>query len=263
MQPDCLLTEHAEGVLTLTLNRPAALNSLDSHLRRRLLDELETAAGSPGVTAILLRGAGRGFCAGADLKEAADGNGLASPQQRADHVRDLMMAEFNPIIERIAAMPKPVVAAVHGMAAGGGVGLALACDIVLCATSARFYQPFVPALGLVPDMGCTWFVTAAAGRARALAWALTGDIISAATALEWGLIWKLVDSADLDTEAQALARQLSGLAPEAVVATRRALSHATRVDLSAQLHHEMETQHQLAALPNYHEGVQRFTGSKP
>jgi 2-(1,2-epoxy-1,2-dihydrophenyl)acetyl-CoA isomerase len=262
MESDCLLTGLAEGILTLTLNRPAALNSLNSNLRRRLLAELDGAAGNPAVAAILLRGAGNGFCAGADLKEAADGGDMADSQETADRVRDLMEIEFNPIIAKIAAMPKPVVAAVNGMAAGGGVGLALACDIALCAASARFYQPFVPALGLVPDMGCTWFVPAAAGRARAHAWALTGDIVPAATALEWGLVWKVVDDHALDTEALSLALQLSRLSPETVVATRLALSHAAQVGLADQLRHEMEAQHRLAGLPAYREGVMRFAGKR-
>lgn len=259
MEADCLLTELAGGVLTLTLNRPAALNSLDTALRRRLLAELDAASVNPAVKAIVLQGAGKGFCAGADLKEATDGGDMAGPQAAADRVRHLMETEFNPIIARIAAMPKPVIAAVNGMAAGGGVGLALACDIVLCAASARFYQPFVPALGLVPDMGCTWFVPAAVGRARALAWALTGDIIPAATAQEWGLVWKVVADSELQAEAGKLALQLSRLSADTIVATRAALAHASRVGLEDQLDHERDAQHRLAAQPAYREGVLRFT----
>jgi 2-(1,2-epoxy-1,2-dihydrophenyl)acetyl-CoA isomerase len=252
----------AGGVLTLTLNRPAALNSLDQALRKRLLAALDAAATDPAVSAIVLTGAGRGFCAGADLKEATDGGDMADAQATADRVRDLMETEFNPIIAKIAAMPKPVVAAVNGMAAGGGVGLALACDVVLCAASARFYQPFVPELGLVPDMGCTWFVPAAAGRARALAWALTGDTITAATALEWGLVWKVVENGTLRPDAGTLARKLGRLHPEAVLAARQALAHAPRASLTVQLQCEMAMQHRLAALPPYREGVLKFSSKE-
>lgn len=258
MESDCLLTEFADGILTLILNRPASLNSLNQALRQGLLAALDEASSDPRVKAIVLRGAGRGFCAGADLKEPSGDSEMSGPGQVADRIRHLMATEFNPIIESIAGMPKPVVAAVNGITAGGGVGLALACDVVLCAASARFYQPFVPALGLVPDMGCTWFVPIAAGRARALAWALTGEIITAATALDWGLVWKVFDDGTLKAEARKLALQLAELCPETLMATRFAISRAPRVDLADQLHHEMDTQHRLASLPSYREGVLRF-----
>jgi len=185
----------ADGVAELTLNRPQALNSIN----KTLIDETRVALGDlaadDAVRVVLLTGAGRGFCAGADLS----GSGFANDAGRSvgEQTAYSMEVGYNPLAADLGAFPKPVVVAVNGVCAGGGVGLALAGDIVLAAKSAYFVQVFGPKLGLVPDVGVTWYTPRLVGRARARALALLGDRLPAAKAAEWGLIWEAVDDDSL------------------------------------------------------------------
>ncbi len=170
--------EVAEGIATLTLNRPERLNAFNDELVRGALAAIDKAKADPAVKALVLTGNGRGFCAGADLA-----GGLAPTGEGVNAaMRDL----YNPLILAIDAFPKPTVAAINGVAAGAGVGLALACDIAVAARSASFVLTFGPQLGLVPDLGVTWFLPRAIGRARARALALLGDKLPAATAANGG-----------------------------------------------------------------------------
>ena len=178
--------EVAEGVATVTLNRPEVLNSFTRPMSAELQAALREAAGDAGVRAVLLTGAGRAFCAGQDLAEAMPQDGSEGPR-----IEDIVRASYNPVVLAIRSLEKPVVAAVNGVAAGAGANLALACDIVVAAESASFLQAFVK-IGLVPDTGGTFFLPRLVGMARASALALLGDRIAASDAQAMGLIWRVV-----------------------------------------------------------------------
>jgi 2-(1,2-epoxy-1,2-dihydrophenyl)acetyl-CoA isomerase len=231
-----LLVERLEGgIAALTLNRPDALNALS----RGLLEELHAAfarvADDPGVRAVLLAGAGKAFCAGADLSPAgADG-------------ADLLGGLMNPLVLAIRRCPVPVVCAVQGAVAGGGAGLALSADVVLAARSAYFYIPQMSRLGLLR-----------LGPARATALSLTGERLPAPQAVEWGLIWRCCEDAQLAHEALAIARQLAQGPAHAAVEMRQAFEAARVNDLAAQLDHEAQRQHVLGAREAFREGVQAF-----
>src|SRR6202000_2940193 len=191
----------SSNVATITLNRPDKLNSFTRAMHRELsaaLDEVETS----GARALVLTGAGRGFCAAQDLAALA-----FTPGAMTD-LGGLIDEYFNPLIRRLQALPLPVIAAVNGTAAGAGANLALACDLVLAARSASFIQAFVK-IGLVPDSGGTWFLPQRVGMARALGLALTGEQLDAERAERWGMIWQGVDDAELSATAAQLAAQLA------------------------------------------------------
>jgi 2-(1,2-epoxy-1,2-dihydrophenyl)acetyl-CoA isomerase len=257
--PAPILKSAASGVLTLTLNRPSALNSLNRALMEQFRDALAVAAADASVRALIITGVGRGFCAGADLVEQAD----KPPVSRGQGISDGMTSHFNPLARDLAAFPKPTVAAVNGVAAGGGVGLALACDIVLAARSATFIQVFAPQLGLVPDMGCSWHLPRLVGAARARALALLGDKLTAEKAAEWGLIWQAVDEADLMPQAAALAERLAAGPTLGLVRTREVLAAAFDNDLAAQLDLERRTQFELGNTEDFAEGVRAFMQKRP
>lgn len=252
-----ILQSVSDGVLTLTLNRPEALNALSKPLMESLRAALADAAADSAVRAVLITGAGRGFCAGADLM-AQDGIGGARKVSPGQNISDSMTSHFNPLVRDIAHCPKPVIAAVNGVAAGGGVGLALAADIVVAGKSASFVQVFTPKLALVPDMGCTWFGPRLMGRARARALALLGDKLSAQEAERFGLIWACVEDAALMETANALAQRLAALPGRAVTRVKQALDAAFDNDLVAQLDLERRFQHELGDHPDFAEGVRAF-----
>ncbi|MFS2053145.1 enoyl-CoA hydratase-related protein [Variovorax sp. CT11-76] len=217
-----------EGIATLTLNLPAKLNPLALELQQELRAHLERIRDDRAVRALILTGAGKAFCVGADLsamRPPQDGKTLG------DQTAEWMQSLSNPLIETLQSMPIPVVAAVNGAAAGAGVGLALAADITLAARSAYFYLPFLPKLGIVPDLGCTWAIPHRAGRARAV---------------QWGLIWGCVDDENLMAEARA------------VTEARAAFAAAERHTLPEQLHYESERQRELIERPTFREGVSAF-----
>ncbi|WP_322054908.1 2-(1,2-epoxy-1,2-dihydrophenyl)acetyl-CoA isomerase PaaG [Paraburkholderia bannensis] len=237
-------------VATITLNRPDKLNSFTRSMHGELaqaLDEVEKAA----ARALVLTGAGRGFCAGQDLADLD-----FTPGAMTD-LGDLIDAHFNPLIKRLQALPMPVIAAVNGTAAGAGANLALACDLVLAARSASFIQAFVK-IGLVPDSGGTWFLPKRVGMARALGLAMTGDKLSAEKAESWGLVWQVIDDAELAATANALATQLAKQPTRAIVATREALRASATNTLGQQLDLERDLQRELGNSHDYAEGVQAF-----
>src|SRR5688500_15080382 len=191
-----ILVSQEAGVLTVTLNRPDKLNAFNPEMHQLLRKALERARDEAEVRAVLLTGAGRGFCAGQDLSER---------NVSSDAPLDLSVSlgsHYNPLVRRLRELPKPVVCAVNGVAAGAGANIALACDLVIAARSASFVQSFAR-LGLVPDSGGTWFLPRLAGAARAMGLALLGEPLSAEQAQQWGLIWKVVEDADLVKEAEA------------------------------------------------------------
>src|SRR5437588_5866897 len=198
-----ILVSREAGVLSLTLNRPDKLNAFNPEMHKLLRDALEEARDEAGVRAVLLTGSGRGFCAGQDLS----GRNVSADSAPID-LSVSLGSHYHPLVRRLRALPKPVVCAVNGVAAGAGANIALACDIVLAARSASFVQSFSK-LGLVPDSGGTFFLPRLAGMARAMGLALLGERLSAEDAESFGLIWKAVDDEDLLTEASELARALA------------------------------------------------------
>ncbi len=243
------------NVALLTLNRPARLNSVNMDLIAETRAALADIAANPDARVVLLTGAGRAFCAGADLSAE---QAMESGMSVGEGVSARMEAGFNPLIRELAELPKPVVAAVNGVAAGGGVGMALSADIVIAARSATFIQVFGPRLGIVPDMGCSWFLAQYLGRARARGLALTGDKLPAETAAEWGLIWKCVDDDKLMDEAMAVAVKLAAGPVNAFGTIKRALDLATTNTLAEHLDHERDCQRVLCDHPNFMEGVTAF-----
>lgn len=249
-----ILQSSSDSVLTITLNRPEALNSLNRALMDQFRAALAVAAADASVRALIITGAGRGFCAGADLVEQP----ATPPVSRGQGVSDGMTSHFNPLARDLAAFPKPTVAAVNGVAAGGGVGLALACDIVIAARSATFIQVFAPQLGLVPDMGCSWHLPRLVGAARARGLALLGDKLTAENAVQWGLIWQAVEGDALMPQAIELATRLAAGPTRGLVRTREVLAAAFDNDLAAQLDLERRTQFELGNTEDFAEGVRAF-----
>ncbi|QCI64492.1 enoyl-CoA hydratase-related protein [Phreatobacter stygius] len=242
-----------DGIATLTLNRPDRLNAFNDQLVVESLAAVAAARADAAVKALILTGAGRGFCAGADLQ------GLAPS---ADGVNAAMRDLYNPLIMAIDGFPKPTVAAINGVAAGAGVGLALACDIAVAVRSASFVLTFGPQLGLVPDLGVTWFLPRAIGRARARALALLGDKLPAETAAAWGLVWTCVDDDACMASARSIATRLGEGSAEAFANIRRLLDAAETRGLGDQLDDERETQVQLIGKPAFAKGVANFLAKR-
>lgn len=248
------------GVLLLTLNRPAALNSFTTALHAELLGALEAAAADTSVRAMVLTGAGRAFCAGQDLADPAvapDPEGVAPPKD----LQGVIEQYYRPLVMRLRSLPVPIIAAVNGVAAGAGANLALACDLVLAGRSASFVQAFAK-IGLVPDTGGTWLLPRLVGRARALGLALLGDKLTAAEAERLGLIWRQVDDAALREEALSLAHRLAAMPSRALVATRAAMDAAMQLDLPAALDAEARLQGELGRAHDYQEGVAAFMAKR-
>ena len=236
------------GVATLTLNRPEALNAMNNELMAELGAGLARVDADDSIRVVVLTGAGRGFCAGADLAAAAETSG-ASNEGGAD--------TFNNTLRALVNCPVPTVARINGAAAGGGFGLALACDIAIAAESAFFVATFVPKLGIVPDLGTTWSLPQRVGRARALGATLLGERITATAAVEWGLIWQTVPDTELDAAVTKVTNVLRHTSPSAVTRTRELIDAAIHNDFSTQLDREMD--HQGVLIPrNMQAGAQAF-----
>ncbi len=255
-----ILLETAEGIARLTLNRPQSLNSINKGLIDDIRSALRALRKDESVRALIVTGAGRGFCAGADLA----GNDFGDGVQRSvgEGVSHSMEIGYNPLVRELSGFPKPVICAVNGIAAGGGVGLALCGDVVIAAKSASFVQVFGPRLGLVPDMGCTWFLPQLLGRARSRALALFGDRLPAEKAAEWGLIWAAVDDDKLMSEAQALAQRLAKGPALAFTEIKRVLDAAAFNSLDEQLELERNTQRRLGDTDDFREGVTAFLSKR-
>ena len=250
-----LLVGERPGYRVLTLNRPQKLNAFDGALHAALLRALGEAGRDPACRAVLLAGAGRAFCAGQDLAEP----GLAGPDADLGAVLE---RGWNRLVSAVRALPKPVVCAVQGTAAGAGASLAFACDITLAAEDARFAQAFIR-IGLVPDSGATWTLPRLAGPQRARALAMLGDPITGAEAASWGLVWRAVPAAALTEEAHALCARLARLPAQGLAAIKRALDAAEANTLGAQLALEAELQRDLGRGADYGEGVAAFQQKRP
>ena len=253
-----VLYEQRGAVALLTLNRPEALNSFTRAMHRDLWAALDRAEADAAIRALVVTGAGRGFCAGADLAEFdfAPGPDLIA---RADPGPVIEQA-FNPTARRLQSLRLPTVCAVNGVAAGAGASFVMACDIAIAAPGASFIQAFSK-IGLIPDAGGSWLLVERLGLARAMALALTGDKLPAAQAKDWGLIWDVAD--DPLAAALAMADRLATMPTKALVATRALLREAGTRTLNQQLDVERDTQSALGATHDYIEGVTAFREKRP
>jgi 2-(1,2-epoxy-1,2-dihydrophenyl)acetyl-CoA isomerase len=255
-QSDTVLVALEAGVLRLTLNRPDKLNSFNPEMHLALRAGLERAASEDAVRAVLLTGAGRGFSAGQDLGDR---------DPRKNGVPDLgetLGTYYNPTLRLIRAIAKPVVCAVNGVAAGAGANIALACDIVIAARSARFIQAF-SRIGLVPDAGGSWSLTRILGEPRAKALAFLAEPLDAETAAAWGLIWKAVPDEALMAKAGAIAARLAAGATRGLGLTKRAIQAAAVNSLDEQLDLERDLQREAGRTADYAEGVIAFLEKRP
>ncbi|WP_416907959.1 MAG: enoyl-CoA hydratase-related protein [Polymorphobacter sp.] len=255
-----ILFEEADGVATLTINRPAQLNALHVGVISEMIDAVDRVRDEGTARCLLLTGAGRAFCSGADLSGGGAGGGAAS--SGPPDAGKVLETHFNPLLERLFALPVPFITAVNGPAAGAGCSYALAGDIVLASENAYFLQAFVN-IGLVPDVGSTWMLPRLAGRARAQAMMMLGERIPAAQALDWGLIYKVTAPDALMDEAGALARKLAQGPTRAYALIRQGLRACLDKPLTEAL--MVERQNQLAAgrSADFAEGVSAFLQKRP
>ena len=238
------------GVLRVTLNRPEKLNAFNPAVHKGLADAMTRAESEAAIRCVLITGAGRGFCAGQDLGER-------DMKAAAIDLGAGLETWYNPLVRRMRALPKPIVCAVNGVAAGAGANFALACDIVLAARCASFIQAFVK-IGLVPDCGGSYFLPRLAGMQRAMALAMTGDRLSAEDAERWGLIWKCVDDANLKQESEKLSRALAQGPTKSLGLIKQAMYGSANNDLAAQLDLERDLQREIGKGEDYREGVAAF-----
>lgn len=252
-----ILSEVEQGVMTITLNRPDRLNSFNDLMHQQLAACLTQAERDENVRCLLITGAGRGFCAGQDLNDRN-----VDPSGPAPDLGLSVERFYNPLVRRLAALPKPVIAAVNGVAAGAGATLALGCDIVLAARSANFVMAFSK-LGLVPDCGGSWFLPRVAGRARAMGLALLGEKLSAEQAAQWGMIWQLVEDAELADASRQLAHHLATQPTFGLGLIKKALQASETNGLDAQLDLERDYQRLAGRSDDYREGVSAFLAKRP
>jgi 2-(1,2-epoxy-1,2-dihydrophenyl)acetyl-CoA isomerase len=250
---ETILFTAADGVATLTLNRPDKLNALSDQLHLDIEDALAQVESDPAIRALIITGAGRGFCSGADLSERLG---------RQGGTNDALDRYYHPRLRRLRGLKKPVIAAVNGPAAGAGMSLALACDIVIAAQSATFIQAFTR-IGLVPDAGSTFFLPRLIGTARAKGLTLLAEPLAAAQAEAWGLIWKAVPDDMLMAEAMALARKLAQGPTFALGLTKAAIDASLENDLDSQLALERDFQQAASGSQDFREGVTAFLEKRP
>jgi 2-(1,2-epoxy-1,2-dihydrophenyl)acetyl-CoA isomerase len=237
------------GLGTIILNRPDALNSLTVPMKQELLAAFRHVEREAAVRAVILTGAGRAFCAGQDLKERL--------QPDAAPLGVELRERYNPIVRAMRSLPKPIVGAINGVAAGAGASLAMACDLRIAADTASFALAF-GRVGLVPDSGATWLLPRLVGATHAAEIALLGDPVSAADALRLGLVGRVVAAAELATEARAIAARLAAGAPRAIALTKRALNAAWERDLDAALEYEAHLQDMAGRTKDHQEGMAAF-----
>jgi 2-(1,2-epoxy-1,2-dihydrophenyl)acetyl-CoA isomerase len=246
-----------EGVATLTLNRPKSLNSFTAGMHAEIRQVMQQVIDDPDIRCLVITGAGRGFCAGQDLGDRAMTSDGGVPDVGASVEKN-----YNPLIRSIMELPKPVICAVNGVAAGAGASIALACDIVLAARSASFIQIFCK-IGLIPDSGGTWNLPRAVGLARAKGLALLGDKLPAEKAEAWGLIWKCVADEALQEEAQKMALYLATQPTTALGRIKKLLQESGTNTLPEQLELERQAMQELGQSHDYREGVAAFLEKRP
>jgi 2-(1,2-epoxy-1,2-dihydrophenyl)acetyl-CoA isomerase len=249
-----LRVEIADAVATITLDRPDALNALTVPLKEELLAALAAVTADDGVRAIVLTGAGRAFCAGQDLRERLEPD--AAPLETEIRVR------YNPLVRALRGLPKPIVGAINGIAAGAGAALAFACDIRIAAEGASFLLAF-GRVGLIPDSGATWLLPRLVGGAKAMELALSNEPLTAADAERFGLVARVVPGEALAAEAHALASRLAAGAPRALALTKAALDASWDASLEDQLETEAVFQGQAGSTADHAEGIAAFLERRP
>lgn len=251
-----IIAEEKNGVGYLTFNRPKALNSFNVDMHREVAEVLNQWTKNPDVRCVVISGEGRGFCAGQDL-----GDRVVDPNAEAPDLGYSIETYYNPLIKTIVNMPKPVICAVNGVAAGAGANIALACDLVIAAKSANFVQAFCR-LGLVPDSAGTWFLPRAVGHSRAMGLALLGDKLPAETAKEWGMIWDVVEDAELKTKVTELAERLAKQPTFGLSLIKKAIHQSSNNTFDEQMLLERDLQRIAGRSEDYREGVQAFMNKR-
>lgn len=251
-----IIAEEKNGVGYLTFNRPKALNSFNVDMHREVAEVLNLWTKNPDVRCVVISGEGRGFCAGQDL-----GDRVVDPNAEAPDLGYSIETYYNPLIKTIVNMPKPVICAVNGVAAGAGANIALACDLVIAAKSANFVQAFCR-LGLVPDSAGTWFLPRAVGHARAMGLTLLGDKLPAETAKEWGMIWEVVEDAELKTKVNELAERLAKQPTFGLSLIKKAIHQSSNNTFDEQVLLERDLQRIAGRSEDYREGVQAFMNKR-
>ncbi|HEE5792669.1 TPA: 2-(1,2-epoxy-1,2-dihydrophenyl)acetyl-CoA isomerase PaaG [Acinetobacter baumannii] len=251
-----IIAEEKNGVGYLTFNRPKALNSFNVDMHREVAEVLNLWTKNPEVRCVVISGEGRGFCAGQDL-----GDRVVDPNAEAPDLGYSIETYYNPLIKTIVNMPKPVICAVNGVAAGAGANIALACDLVIAAKSANFVQAFCR-LGLVPDSTGTWFLPRAVGHARAMGLTLLGDKLPAETAKEWGMIWDVVEDAELKTKVTELAERLAKQPTFGLSLIKKAIHQSSNNTFDEQMLLERDLQRIAGRSEDYREGVQAFMNKR-
>jgi 2-(1,2-epoxy-1,2-dihydrophenyl)acetyl-CoA isomerase len=248
MAYETILFSVADGIARLTLNRPERLNAFTVAMHEEVADALTRLE---DARTLILTGAGRGFCAGQDLGDRAVAPGAAVD------LGESVERRYNPLIRTLVGLPMPVIARVNGVAAGAGANIALACDIVIAAKSAKFIQSFA-AIGLIPDSGGTWALPRLVGQARALGLALTGEPLEAERAALWGLIWKAVADEALDAEVDALAARFAAGPTRGLARIKAMLRESWGQSLDAELDRQRDAMRELGFSDDYREGVAAF-----
>lgn len=251
-----IIAEEKNGVGYLTFNRPKALNSFNVDMHREVAEVLNQWTKNPDVRCVVISGEGRGFCAGQDL-----GDRVVDPNAEAPDLGYSIETYYNPLIKTIVNMPKPVICAVNGVAAGAGANIALACDLVIAAKSANFVQAFCR-LGLVPDSAGTWFLPRAVGHARAMGLTLLGDKLPAETAKEWGMIWDVVEDAELKAKVTELAERLAKQPTFGLSLIKKAIHQSSNNTFEEQMLLERDLQRIAGRSEDYREGVQAFMNKR-
>ncbi|MCP3732810.1 2-(1,2-epoxy-1,2-dihydrophenyl)acetyl-CoA isomerase PaaG [Sphingomonas sp. MG17] len=252
-----IIFEQRDGVARLRLNRPDRLNAFTIPMHAEVAAVLDLLEADEEWRVLLLTGEGRGFSAGLDLNES-----MPVPGQPPRDLAVPLERRWGPLVRRLSRLRAPVVCAVNGVAAGAGANVALACDVVIAAKSARFIQSFVQ-IGLVPDAGGTWILPRLVGQARAMGLALTAEPLPAETAAEWGLIWRAVEDERFAEEVEALVARLASLPPLALAAVKRAMRASSVATLEQQLDLERDLQRQLGFSADHLEGITAFNERRP
>jgi 2-(1,2-epoxy-1,2-dihydrophenyl)acetyl-CoA isomerase len=260
MTESAVIFDVQSDIASLTFNLASRMNPLTPELLAGALDALAQVSSDPRVRVLVVAAKGKGFCVGADLAYFQSKQSVGTPL--GDSVAELMDTGGAPFVTGLRALPVPVLCAVQGAVVGGGVGIALAADIVIAARSAYFMLPFVPALGLVPDMGSAWFMTRAMGRARASALALLGTRLTAEQAAQQGLIWACVDDDQLTEEVAGIATRLAALPAHGILETRALFDSIESRTLADQLRYERDRQRELIERETFVEGVAAFVGKR-
>jgi len=253
MSYETILFSLQAGIARLTLNRPDRLNSFTVRMHEEVADALSRL---DEARVLVITGAGRGFCAGQDLGDRA-----VAPGESVD-LGHSVESYYNPLIRRLTSLPFPVIARVNGVAAGAGANIALACDIVIAAKSARFIQSFA-AIGLIPDSGGTWVLPRLVGQARALGLALTAEPLPAEKAAEWGLIWKAVDDESLDLEVGSLAARFAEAPTRGLARIKAMIRESWGHGLDEELDRQRDAMRELGFSDDYREGVAAFMAKRP